>query len=302
MFGALAFAPPASHAADYSHGDACAAAGAFHQTNDSSGMDFLICDGSNWKSALSFSSAGNNLRIDNDPAAGDAGCIRYDGTGGKMQFSHDCSSYSDFGTGSSGLWSDSGSGYIEYTGTLGGIKVAPVLSLPAPDGATSAGGGGGGGGLWTAGSGDDIYYNTGTPLVGIGKSDPGATLDIVGDIHYTGVIQDVSDRRLKTDIRSLTPGQLEKLTALQAVSFRMKSDPEGRTELGLIAQDVEPVFPELVRESGSGTLSLNYSGLIAPMIEAIKELKAESEMLKAENEMLKARLDALEQQQQSGEQ
>lgn len=97
LLGLICFIPSASFAADYSHGDACSTAGAFHQTNDSSGLDFLICDGSNWKSALFFSSTGNNLRLDNDPAAGSAGCIKYDGTGSKLQFAHDCSAWMDFG-------------------------------------------------------------------------------------------------------------------------------------------------------------------------------------------------------------
>lgn len=41
----------------------------------------------------------------------------------------------------------------------------------------------GGSGLWTAGAGDDIYYNTGTPQVGIGNASPGAALDVTGIIR-----------------------------------------------------------------------------------------------------------------------
>lgn len=49
-----------------------------------------------------------------------------------------------------------------------------------------------------------------------------------------------------------------------------------RTELGLIAQDVEPVFPDLVETDPTGMRSMNYVGLISPMIGAIKEQQAES--------------------------
>lgn len=54
----LVVLPKASLAADYSPGEACSTSGAFHQINDSSGMDFLICDGSMWLSTLYFGSAG----------------------------------------------------------------------------------------------------------------------------------------------------------------------------------------------------------------------------------------------------
>lgn len=47
-------------------------------------------------------------------------------------------------------------------------------------------------------------------------------------------------------------------------------------ELGFIAQDVEPVFPHLEGES-NGTKSLNYVGMIAPLVQAVQELKAENE-------------------------
>ncbi|MCB9996123.1 MAG: tail fiber domain-containing protein [Rhodospirillales bacterium] len=122
---------------------------------------------------------------------------------------------------------------------------------------------------------------------GIGDTTPDVELDVVGDIDYTGILTDVSDRRMKTDIAALPGGQLEKLMALQGVSFKMKDDPEARTELGLIAQDVEAVYPALVKESGSGIKSLNYMGLIGPMIEGMRELKAE-------NDALRARIEALE--------
>jgi len=54
------------------------------------------------------------------------------------------------------------------------------------------------------------------------------------------------------------------------VSFTMKDDPKQEIELGVIAQDVEPIFPVLVQTDANGMKSMNYIGLIAPMIEAIK--------------------------------
>jgi hypothetical protein len=74
----------------------------------------------------------------------------------------------------------------------------------------------------------------------------------------------------------------------------MIEDAAGRTEFGLIAQDVQEIFPELVQESSGGTLSLNYTGLIAPMIEATKEQQAQIAELKAMNAALLARIQKLE--------
>ena len=64
-------------------------------------------------------------------------------------------------------------------------------------------------------------------------------------------------------------------------------------EISESAQDVQEVFPELVITKSDGTLTMNYIGLIAPMIETIKAQQAEIELLKA-------RLDALESSANSG--
>lgn len=66
---------------------------------------------------------------------------------------------------------------------------------------------------------------------------------------------------------------------LQPISFVMNSDPKGRTELGLIAQDVEPLYPNLVETDATGMRSMNYVGLIAPLIEATKEQEDEINQL-----------------------
>jgi hypothetical protein len=114
--------------------------------------------------------------------------------------------------------------------------------------------------------------------VGIGTATPAVKLDVVGDIYYTGVIADVSDRRKKENIQSLGEEQLKKIHALRPVSFIMKGD--GQTELGFIAQDVEAIYPELVRTTSDGTKTMNYIGLTGPMVAAIKEQQSQIEELK----------------------
>lgn len=125
--------------------------------------------------------------------------------------------------------------------------------------------------------------------VGIANASPNAELDVTGDIEYTGSITDMSDRRLKTDIENLPSGQLSKVMALQGVSFRMKETPEDGPEYGFIAQDVREIYPTLIYErGGTDLLSMNYVGLIAPMVEAIKEQQSQIEALEARLRELEA--------------
>ncbi|MFQ6616954.1 MAG: tail fiber domain-containing protein, partial [Fidelibacterota bacterium] len=124
--------------------------------------------------------------------------------------------------------------------------------------------------------------------VGVGTTTPNVALDITGDIEYTGTLTDVSDRRLKENIAPVD-GALDKIQAIAGVTFNMMDTPE-RTEIGLIAQDVQAVLPEAVTvvDPGKGLLGVSYQSLIPVLIEAVKELKTE-------NDALKARILALEQ-------
>lgn len=162
----------------------------------------------------------------------------------------------------------------------GGLGISSLSGQPAPQYSSSTV-------LWSTGSGDDIYYNTGTPMVGIGTADPTVTLDVVGNINYTGVLTDVSDRRSKENIEPLEH-PLESILALQGYSFTMKDDPEHRIEYGLIAQEVEIVFPELVVTNSNDMKTMNYLGMIAPLVEAVKAQQKEIEALKAEVNAIKS--------------
>lgn len=152
--------------------------------------------------------------------------------------------------------------------------------------------GAGGSSQWTT-TGSDIYYSTGK--VGIGINAPAAALDVAGDIQYTGVITDVSDKRLKANINPLADATLEKILKLRPVSFNMK-DNLTALEFGFIAQEVEEVFPDLVKTANDKdqTKSVNYVGLIAPLVKSVQELSAMVQDLKKENELLKARLHTIE--------
>jgi hypothetical protein len=89
-----------------------------------------------------------------------------------------------------------------------------------------------------------------------------------------------SDERLK-NISSNIENATEKLNTLRAVNYTWKSDKENSNNLGLIAQDVIKVFPELVSESSQdGMYGVKYTELIPVLVKAIQELKAEIDLLK----------------------
>jgi hypothetical protein len=85
-----------------------------------------------------------------------------------------------------------------------------------------------------------------------------------------------SDARLKSDI-AVVPDALQKLRALRGVTYRMAGS-EAR-QMGLIAQDVQAVAPEVVVET-EGVLRLAYGNLIGLLVEAIKDLASEVDQLK----------------------
>jgi hypothetical protein len=119
--------------------------------------------------------------------------------------------------------------------------------------------------------------------VGVGMTPVGYKLDVSGSVRATAFFYG-SDRSLKKDIAPLN-GSLKKILNLDGVSFTWKEN--GKKSVGLIAQDVEKVYPELVHTSDNGIKSVEYGNLVAPLIEAIKEQQKEIDLLRAEVDALK---------------
>jgi hypothetical protein len=124
----------------------------------------------------------------------------------------------------------------------------------------------------------DSYFETN---LGIGTTNPTSKLHVVGDTYISGIltatdINSASDIRLKTNIKSFE-NTLEKIVQINGVSFNWIEN--NAKSGGIIAQDVEKVFPELVNDGDHKTV--NYNGLIGVLIESIKELKQEVEDLKS---------------------
>jgi hypothetical protein len=114
------------------------------------------------------------------------------------------------------------------------------------------------------------------------------TLASTGDLTATGYVQANSDLKLKTNIKTID-NALDKVCKLRGVEFD-RIDIEGNPrQIGVIAQEIEEVFPELVSTNDEGTKSVAYGNLVGALIESIKELKMEINDLKSEIAELKAK-------------
>jgi len=138
--------------------------------------------------------------------------------------------------------------------------------------------------IGTANAGTAWTTNTTNLTIGgcykAGTAYPGATL-VGGSCS--------SDARLKKDVESIT-GDLAKITALRPVTYHW-INPVSGTDLqtGLIAQEVQTVYPELVDTHEDGMLAVRYGNDISMhLIEAVKELKADLDATKADYAAYKA--------------
>ena len=135
--------------------------------------------------------------------------------------------------------------------------------------------------------------------VGIGNTAPDKKLTVAGEIKADGAVYSgggfkcSSDERLKTNIKPIE-NSLAKILDLNGVSFQWKNDAAGPNQLGVIAQEVEKVVPELVSTDASGYKSVNYDGFSALLINAVREQQASINQLKNDNQELKLRLERLE--------
>lgn len=113
--------------------------------------------------------------------------------------------------------------------------------------------------------------------------DPASTSNLA--TVYSSIYYHSSDARLKEDITDID----DPFALLNGVSGKRYTWKEsGKGAYGVIAQDVETVMPEAVGENEQGFKAVDYDQLMAPMIEAIKDLKAENDALRKEIDALKA--------------
>ena len=118
--------------------------------------------------------------------------------------------------------------------------------------------------------------------VGIGKIPSSEKLEVNGNILANAFFYS-SDIRLKTDIRPIPDP--EKILQLKGVLFKFKNDT--KQSVGLIAQDVEKVLPEIVSTDGKGMKSVDYGKLSVFLIEVLKQQQEKIKDLQDEIESLK---------------
>jgi uncharacterized coiled-coil protein SlyX len=117
--------------------------------------------------------------------------------------------------------------------------------------------------------------------VGIGTTSPalGFKLDVIGDIRCTALTE-TSSRLLKRNITPLREA-LQKVMRLRGVSFQWNAGAaeEANQDVGLIAEEVAEVLPELVRcdRQTGRPVGLRYGHLTAVLVEALKDLRAEKD-------------------------
>lgn len=135
--------------------------------------------------------------------------------------------------------------------------------------------------------------------VGIGTASPASALHVVGDIQFTGTLTDISDRRLKKNIKPIS-SSLELIRKIPVYSYVMRDDPNERTEYGVMAQDMMVILPDLVKrvDLNGNYYGVNYIGLIPWTIGALQQVdkntRRDIASIQAENSDLKAAVKKLE--------
>jgi hypothetical protein len=159
--------------------------------------------------------------------------------------------------------------------------------------------------LFVIGNGNSSSSNAVTVLkngnVGIGTSTPTYKLYVNGNAYSTGGWSG-SDIRWKKNIIPLTD-VLDKLLNLNGVNYEWRKTefPEinfdSGQQIGLIAQDVEKIFPALVRTDNNGYKAVSYEKLSVVLLEGMKEQQRQIESYKSKIEALQEKVGQIESQQ-----
>ena len=130
-------------------------------------------------------------------------------------------------------------------------------------------------------------------IIGVGTSNANRRVNIFdnltvqGTILASGDVSAFSDARMKSRIERIE-GALDKVCAINGYTYLLnkeleESKDDAKRHMGVIAQEVETIVPEVVRKETNGTMYVSYGNMVGLLIEAIKELKND----------VKAELDAI---------
>jgi hypothetical protein len=156
---------------------------------------------------------------------------------------------------------------LDYTAVFDVVVQSPTAPIVYPtfannSGTTSVG-------IATSGSTSFVYIPSSGNL-GIGTTNATSKLTVSGDVFVTGIITATefnfsSDIRLKENIQKID-NPIDKIVRIEGVTFDWKSN--NKPSMGVIAQNIEEVFPQLV--SGDDSKTVNYNGIIGLLIECVK--------------------------------
>jgi hypothetical protein len=111
-------------------------------------------------------------------------------------------------------------------------------------------------------------------------------VNINGTGYITAGVWSTSDKRYKQQIKPLE-GVMDKISKLNGYTYTYKTEEfpakgfDSRSHIGLIAQELKEVFPELVKEDAKGYYAVNYEGMIPVLLEAVKSQQKQIDELKA---------------------
>jgi hypothetical protein len=193
---------------------------------------------------------------------------------------------------------DNTAGYYFYNGSI--WEMIGAMGPQGPSGLLSSGTTAGNtpywdGTQWVVGT-SNIFNNGGN--IGIGTATPSVKLEVNGRIK-TLAINELSDVRYKKDILTLT-NSLANVEKLRGVTYNWKQAEfpqknfEAKHQIGLIAQELEKVYPELVNTDEEGYKSVDYSKLVAVLIEAVKEQQVEIKSLQVDLQVKSNEMDRLD--------
>lgn len=124
-----------------------------------------------------------------------------------------------------------------------------------------------------------IFYDSDNTGYYLNAADGGTSLNVAGSIVAAGNVTAYSDIRIKANVETI-PDALDKLDHIRGVTYtRIDLDDKEQRYAGVIAQEIEAVLPEAVRDLGN-IKAVDYNATIALLIQAVKELRDKVEALR----------------------
>jgi hypothetical protein len=157
--------------------------------------------------------------------------------------------------------------YLDYTAVFDVVVQSPTAPIVYPTFANAAGTTNIG--IASTGSTSFVYIPS-SGNIGIGTTNATSKLTVSGNLLVTGIItatdfNSASDIRLKENVQRID-NPIDKIIKIDGVRFDWKVD--NKPSMGVIAQNIEEVLPELV--NGDDSKTVNYNGIIGLLIECVK--------------------------------